>query len=69
MPSNSLEAQSVALATQAAPVENESILDVDTKAEEDLRTEASNSNDNNGNSNDSKKIILGTDANKDESEK
>jgi hypothetical protein len=66
-PSNSLEVQTIL--QSAAPVENESILNVDTKAEEDLRTEASNSNENNGNSNDSKKIILGTDANKDESEK
>ena len=51
----------------AAPVENESILEVDTKPAEDLKTEASNSNNNSGN--DSKKIILKTGANEDESEK
>jgi DNA-directed RNA polymerase II subunit RPB2 len=53
-------------AVPGAPVENESILEVDTKPEEDLKTEASNSN-NNGN--DSKKIILGTNGNEDESKK
>jgi len=64
-PSNYSEVQ---LQAPAAPRENESILEVDTKPEEDLRTEASNSN-NNGDSNESKKIILKTDVNSDETEK
>ena len=63
MSSNSSEVQ---FAVPAAPVENESILEVETKPDEDLKTEASNSN-NNGN--DSKKIILGTNGNEDESKK
>jgi hypothetical protein len=64
--SDSSEALSAAPAAPAAPVENDSILEVETKPVEDLKTEASNSN-NNGN--DSRKIILSNDANKDISEK
>jgi DNA-directed RNA polymerase II subunit RPB2 len=57
--------QSKTLTQPSAPVENESILEVDTKQSEDLKTEASNSN--NINSNESKKIILSANTNEEPS--
>jgi DNA-directed RNA polymerase II subunit RPB2 len=67
----SSDSSELKFAVPAAPVENESILEVETKPEEDLKTEASNSNNNgnDSNSNDSKKIILTANANVDESNK
>jgi len=56
--------QSNTLTQPLVPVENESILEVETKPAEDLKTEASNSNNN---SNESKKIILSTGTNEEPS--
>jgi DNA-directed RNA polymerase II subunit RPB2 len=52
-----------------APIENESILDVETKSEPSEKENTENNDNNSNNSNESKKIILTTDVNKDDNDK